>query len=165
MDPEVRSNSPGEERAMKDQDSPPDGFERRDFLRLGSAGLVGSRLTLDSGRGVAAEPARDRAAAAKVGRPVRVVSLSFRDRPMAEIVDSVDREGARGADLIALPETWRGQNSDTQEPLDGPTVTRDGCPGPKARHLHRLPDRSQGRPAPSEHGRPSRPPGEGCPDL
>ncbi len=57
-----------------------------------------------------------------VGRPVRVVSISFRDRGLPEIVDVVAREGARGADLIVLPETWHGQG-DSPEPLDGPTIT------------------------------------------
>ena len=56
------------------------------------------------------------------GRPVRVVSLSFHDRSLAEIADLVDREGAKGADLIVLPETWRGQK-DSPEALDGPTIS------------------------------------------
>ena len=58
----------------------------------------------------------------KIGRPVRVVSLSFRDKSLAEISSAVDREGAKGADLIILPETWRGQK-DSPESLDGPTVS------------------------------------------
>jgi len=56
------------------------------------------------------------------GRPVRVVSVSFRDKRLQEIIEVVNREGARGTDLIVLPETWRGQ-SDKPEPLDGPTIT------------------------------------------
>ncbi len=56
-----------------------------------------------------------------IGRPVRVVSLSFHDKGLAEISALVDREGARGADLIILPETWGGQKD--PEPLDGPTTT------------------------------------------
>ena len=58
----------------------------------------------------------------RVGRPVRVVSLSFNGKSMAEITGVVDREGAKGADLIILPETWRGQK-DSPESLNGPTVT------------------------------------------
>jgi predicted amidohydrolase len=58
----------------------------------------------------------------KLGRPVRVVSLSFHDMSLAEIAKVVDREGVKGADLIALPETWRGQNNNP-ETLEGPTVT------------------------------------------
>jgi predicted amidohydrolase len=46
----------------------------------------------------------------KIGRPVRVVSLSFRagQKSLEEIAAIVDAEGARGCDLIALPETWTG---------------------------------------------------------
>jgi predicted amidohydrolase len=58
----------------------------------------------------------------KIGRPVRIVSLGFNNKSLAEIARVVDREGAKGADLIILPETWRGQK-DSPETLDGPTVT------------------------------------------
>ncbi|MGA2865534.1 MAG: carbon-nitrogen hydrolase family protein [Verrucomicrobiota bacterium] len=57
-----------------------------------------------------------------IGRPVRVVSLSFHGKSLAEITELVDREGAKGADLIVLPETWRGQK-DSPEALDGPTIS------------------------------------------
>ena len=60
--------------------------------------------------------------AQKIGRPVRIVSLSFNGKSLAEIAEVVDREGAKGVDLIILPETWRGQE-DSPESLDGPTVT------------------------------------------
>jgi len=60
--------------------------------------------------------------ASQTGRPVRIVSLSFHDKPLEEIARVVDAEGAKGADLIALPETWRGQG-DGWETLDGPTIT------------------------------------------
>ena len=59
----------------------------------------------------------------EIGRPVRVVSICFRDKELEEISAIVDREGAKGADLICLPETWRGQTDDTQETLEGPTIT------------------------------------------
>ena len=57
-----------------------------------------------------------------MGRPVRVASLSFRmgSKSLEEVAAAVDREGARGCDLIVLPETWTGT---TPEPLDGRTVT------------------------------------------
>src|SRR5690349_9773537 len=58
----------------------------------------------------------------KIGRPVRVVSLSFNGKTLAEIAKVVDSEGAKGADLIVLPETRRGQN-DHPESIDGPTIT------------------------------------------
>ncbi len=58
----------------------------------------------------------------RIGRPVRVVSLSFQGKTLAEIAKVVDSEGAKGADLIVLPETWLGQN-DKPESVDGSTVT------------------------------------------
>jgi len=61
----------------------------------------------------------------QVGRPVHIVSIGFDagKRPLEWIASQVDREGARGPDIIALPETFRGQNATTAESLDGPTVT------------------------------------------
>ena len=60
----------------------------------------------------------------KIGRPVRVVSFSFRPgKPLEEILNLMDREGEKGADLIVLPETWRGQNDRSCEAIDGPTNT------------------------------------------
>ncbi len=107
---------------LKSSESTRDPIDRRSVLKASTATLLGvvcSRETTRAGTGSSTgEPA-----AQKIGRPVRVVSLSFRDKPLPEIVARVDREGARGADLIVLPETWRGQRGDTAEPLDGPTVT------------------------------------------
>lgn len=57
------------------------------------------------------------------GRPVRVTSISFGVRPLEAIVDIVEAEAARGADLIALPETWAGQLQNRPETLDGPIIT------------------------------------------
>ncbi len=62
-------------------------------------------------------------AQAQVGRPVRVVSISFADKGLDEIAALVDREAARGVDLVALPETWTGQAGHEPETLDGPAVT------------------------------------------
>ena len=56
----------------------------------------------------------------RIGRPVRVVSLSFHGKGLDQVCEVVNREGGKGADLIALPEVWRGQNS--PETLDGPTI-------------------------------------------
>ena len=61
--------------------------------------------------------------AAVPGRPVRVVSLCFQNRDAAEILATVDREGAQGADLIALPETWTGQG-DAWQTLNGDTLAQ-----------------------------------------
>ena len=62
------------------------------------------------------------AAPVPTGRAVRIVSLSFHDKPLDEIARVIDSEGAKGVDLIALPETWRGQG-DGWETLDGPTIS------------------------------------------
>jgi len=59
-----------------------------------------------------------------VGRPVRLVSIGFKvPPPLQELADYVDREGARGADVIALPELCRGQHRGSEELLHGPTIT------------------------------------------
>ncbi len=59
-----------------------------------------------------------------IGRPVRVTSLSFANgKTLAEVVALVNRVSALGADVIALPETFLGQNDATPETLDGATVT------------------------------------------
>jgi predicted amidohydrolase len=64
---------------------------------------------------------------AKIGRPVRAVSIGFKpDLPLMRIADLVDREGAQGTDIIALPETCRGQDDKSQETLDGPTISAMG---------------------------------------
>jgi predicted amidohydrolase len=62
--------------------------------------------------------------AEKVGRPVRVVSIGFQagKHPLEWIFSQVDEEGAKGTDIIALPETFRGQNATSAESLDGPTI-------------------------------------------
>jgi len=59
-----------------------------------------------------------------IGRPVRAVSIGFQPGPpLEQVAERVDQEGAHGADLIALPETFRGQNDRSLETLDGPTIT------------------------------------------
>jgi predicted amidohydrolase len=100
-------------------------MDRREFLKnsttvLGSlASVEGAERDLREGQGTT--PRSD--TPANVGRPVRAVSIGFRPGPSLEqIAGLVDREGGRGADLIALPETFRGQNDQSMETLDGPTV-------------------------------------------
>ena len=60
-------------------------------------------------------------ASEKTGRPVRVVSLCFNNEDLAKIEKIVDEEGAKGTDIIVLPETWRGQSQ--PETLEGETIT------------------------------------------
>jgi predicted amidohydrolase len=56
-----------------------------------------------------------------VGKPVRIVSLSFKTASLDRIAGIVDAEGQKGVDLVSLPEAWRG--SDVVETLSGPTIT------------------------------------------
>jgi predicted amidohydrolase len=69
-------------------------------------------------------PARGEAPA-KVGRPVRVVSIGFSEKPLDAVVGIVEREAARGADLIVLPETWTGHAA--PETLEGKTISTIGA--------------------------------------
>lgn len=105
-------------------------MRRRAFLKnsmAGVGGLAGMSLAGQAGKG--SEPT-DRAKAEHGNRPngagrlVRVTSISFANGlPLDEIVGQVDKAGAAGADVIALPEVCRGQNDKSQEDLYGPTVT------------------------------------------
>jgi predicted amidohydrolase len=60
-----------------------------------------------------------------IGRPVRFASIGFKQGglPLEKMASLVDQEGARGTDVILLPETARGQDQTSVEPLHGPTVT------------------------------------------
>jgi len=90
--------------------------DRRQFVKDSAVAL--SALVSAEGAGRSQEPSP------KIGRPVRVVSIGFRPGlSLQQIAGLVDQEGARGADLIALPETCRGQNDQSPEALDGPTVS------------------------------------------
>jgi hypothetical protein len=66
----------------------------------------------------------DTTMASQVGRPVHVVSIGFAaNTPLHEVAQRVDEEGAHSPDVILLPETCRGQNEQSEEPLGGATVT------------------------------------------
>ena len=60
-------------------------------------------------------------ASEKTGRPVRVVSICFQGHDFSEILKIVDQEGAKGTDIIVLPETWRGDQ--LVETLNGESIT------------------------------------------
>jgi predicted amidohydrolase len=55
------------------------------------------------------------------GRPVRVLSLSFREKSREQVLALVDQQAAAGVDLVILPETWLGQK-ESPETLEGPTI-------------------------------------------
>jgi predicted amidohydrolase len=87
----------------------------RFFVHVGIAALL---LTAHAG----ATAAQTLAAQPGVGKPVRVVSLSFKQGASLETIAAiVDAEGAKGVDLIVLPEAWRG--NDVVETLSGATIT------------------------------------------
>lgn len=102
-------------------------MKRRAFLRgtaVGIFGLAGKGLVASAGGQPVGNETDGKPAPDHVGRPVRVVSIGFAAlTPLTEIIERVDEEGSRHPDVILLPETCRGQNATSQEPLHGPTVT------------------------------------------
>jgi predicted amidohydrolase len=93
-------------------------MDRREFLKQSTAAL-GAAAAIE-----ATGPATADQGPATLGRPVRAVSIGFKPDPgLDRIAELVHREAARGADIIALPETCRGQNDHSPEALDGPTVS------------------------------------------
>ncbi len=68
-----------------------------------------------------AAPAAELRSEPGVGRPVRIVSLSFKSASLEKIAGLVDAEGRKGVDLVVLPEAWRGP--DVVETLSGETIT------------------------------------------
>jgi predicted amidohydrolase len=104
-------------------------IKRRQFLKESAMSVSAFAVGLEGGGrevSVAAGAREDlpRTPAEQVGRPVRVVSIGFGagKRTLEWIASQVDREGALGTDIIALPETFRGQNQASAESLDGPTI-------------------------------------------
>ena len=102
-------------------------MKRRAFLKstvTGMAMVAGSGFKL-CGDGLPSEGAAGaNSRASELGRPVRVVSIGFKaDTPLNEITKRIEEEGPRNPDIVLLPETCRGQNETSKEPLHGPTVT------------------------------------------
>ncbi|MGD0500999.1 MAG: carbon-nitrogen hydrolase family protein [Bryobacteraceae bacterium] len=101
-------------------------MDRRQLLKNPGVVLGASGYAEAAGRALAQDQRATQSnnASAKVGRPVRAVSIGFKQGlPLEQIVELVDKEGMRGADIIALPEHCRGMNDRSQEGLDGPTIT------------------------------------------
>jgi predicted amidohydrolase len=106
-------------------------MNRRNFLRnaaigtLAEVGLTG----LSAKAAIPDQPAeshQDSKAqwADGAGRPVRFASIGIKGFiPLEKMASLVDEAGAKGTDIILLPETCRGQNDTSEEPLHGPTVT------------------------------------------
>jgi predicted amidohydrolase len=109
-------------------------MRRRAFLKntvIGMATFAGTSLTSMGAEGLQANESQGRevssrsSAGENIGRPVRIVSIGFQatSSSLETITKHVDEEGSRGADVILLPETCRGQDATSEEPLHGPTVT------------------------------------------
>jgi len=105
-------------------------MKRREFLKGSAAGVSALAAGFSGAAPAGASTAEPRSyppgsSADKVGRPVRVVSIGFKagQHPLEWIAHQVDQEAAKGTDLIALPETFRGLEKDNAEPLGGPAVT------------------------------------------
>lgn len=104
-------------------------FSRREFLKDSAVGLPAMTM----GLGAVGDPNSLNTATSSaptshpdaIGRPVRAVSIGFRAGRLSteQIANLVDQEGAKGTDIIVLPETCRGQNETSEESLDGPTIT------------------------------------------
>jgi predicted amidohydrolase len=101
-------------------------MNRRQFMKDSAIALS----SFGSAEGAESAPAQEQdttpsqAGPGKIGRPVRGVSIGFKPGlPLEQIAGLVDKEGAHGADIIALPETCRGQNDKSEEGLDGPTIS------------------------------------------
>ena len=101
-------------------------MDRREFIKTSTVSL-GSLAAIEGAQPRSPEEqeaAQGDGDATKIGRPVRAVSIGFKpELSLERIAALVDSEGARGADIIALPETCRGQNDRSAEALDGPTVS------------------------------------------
>jgi len=104
-------------------------MKRRQFLKDSAMGIsaLAAGFGGEAKAATTAGMARDNPSGSseeKVGRPVRVVSIGFHagEHPLEWIASQVDEEGAKGTDIIALPETCRGLEKGNAEPLDGPTI-------------------------------------------
>jgi predicted amidohydrolase len=103
---------------------------RRTFLKtaaMGAASLAGAGALKARGeRASKTSPVPIEKGDSKIGRPVRIASIGYaieNPPPLKTVAEHVDAEGAKGVDVIILPETCQGQNKTSAEPLLGPTVT------------------------------------------
>jgi predicted amidohydrolase len=99
---------------------------RRTFLRntaAGMASVAGNGLLRLGAQQAEEAKTGDATMTPEVGRPVRIVSIGFAAKtPLHEVARRVDEEGTHRPDVILLPETCRGQNEQSEEPLRGATV-------------------------------------------
>jgi len=106
-------------------------MQRRTFLKnsvVGVSGIAGmsyAGLAAAGANGMSqGETGQGGRSGEKVGRPVRITSISFPNGlSVNEIAEQVDKAGSAGVDVIALPELCRGQDEKSWEDLHGPIVT------------------------------------------
>jgi predicted amidohydrolase len=104
-------------------------MERRQFIRSAAVTVGALASGIESGVGIAEDSLAGQTASEKPvagnNRNVRVVSIGFEHKLSLErIAELVNHEGAKGADLIALPEFCRGHAGAVhQETLNGPTIS------------------------------------------
>jgi predicted amidohydrolase len=90
----------------------------------GLAGITNASRGNGNAYGMSAASAEEQAQTGdRVGRPVRITSISFPNGvPLEEFAEQVDKAGSANVDVIALPELCRGQDDNSKEDLQGPTV-------------------------------------------
>jgi predicted amidohydrolase len=95
-------------------------MNRRNFLKNAAIGTLAEvGLTGLSANAANTKPGWEDG----LGRPVRIASIGYKGHlPLEKIASLVDEQGARGTDIILLPETCRGQDQSSEEPLHGPTI-------------------------------------------
>jgi predicted amidohydrolase len=104
-------------------------MERRQFVKGAAAAIGAIAYGAHTTPIVAQESAPVDAAPAKANRLVRAVSISYdwHVPALPQLADRVDREAAKGSDIIILPEHCQGFDEHgtqkTIETLDGPTIT------------------------------------------
>jgi len=103
--------------------------KRRAFLSNSLAGLGGlaalTHADLAAGGANATESLAEQrhTSGNEVGRLVRITSISFPNGvPLDEIAEHVDKAASAHVDVVALPELCRGQNDQSEEDLQGPSV-------------------------------------------
>ncbi len=126
-------------------------MDRRIFLRNTAIGM-GTMANIGF-NGLKAEelnanPPTEPGASAKatwgdgIGRPVRVASIGFKGGcvPLEKMASLVDEEGARGTDVIVLPELCSRPGQCKRGAAARPDRNRDERFGKKAQNLHCLSD-------------------------
>jgi predicted amidohydrolase len=102
-------------------------MERRQFVKEAAAAIGAVAYGAQTDPAVTQDATRTDMAPARTNHQVRAVSIGFSSAlTLAQMADRVDREAAKGTDIIILPEHCQGfdeRGQKTLETLDGPTIT------------------------------------------